>query len=97
MSHPDPSMPSSSAEGGGSQQAASSSSAVAGGGARHKRRQGRKPDDEEEDDGGIEVAEYVNVPDYGLYPSSESENKSLTNNQKGKSYRHISCVTIRPS
>ena len=80
MSHPDDNMPSTSAaEGAGG--AASQLSAAPSGGARHKRRQ-----QELEDDGGIEVAEYVNVPDYGLYPSqSESEQKSLTNNsQKGK-------------
>ena len=84
MSHPDDNMPSTSAAAEGAAAGASQQLTAAApiGGARHKRRQR----DDLEDDGGIEVAEYVNVPDYGLYPSqSESEQKSLTNNsQKGK-------------
>ena len=83
LSHPDDNMPSTSAaEGAGGAASQQLSAAAPSGGARHKRRQR----EELEDDGRIEVAEYVNVPDYGLYPSqSESEQKSLTNNsQKGK-------------
>ena len=62
-------------------------------GARHKNVSVKNPgkgnnhqrdNDEDDFEGGIEVAEYVNVPDYGLYPPSKSSDghntkKSLSN------------------
>ena len=63
-------------------------------GARHKNVRVKNPgkgnnnhqrdNDEDDFEGGIEVAEYVNVPDYGLYPPSKSSDghntkKSLSN------------------
>ena len=44
----------------------------------------QRDNDEDDFEGGIEVAEYVNVPDYGLYPPSKSSDghntkKSLSN------------------